>query len=278
MGQPEERAVPAGTRTDSHGEGSIGIEPQAQRARVVRESRRATWSDLEAQWAAVRKQPEATAELDALRGRYLEIARTAPARSALAQMANTRAEQLVLLAEAQRGAQELAALRGQLGQRSQAMVQIITDIQRRADYTAVGILNASVVYDGQRLPQLYRITDPQTSQTIAYVLPNESLPMGTMVGTLVGVKGGKEFDSALNINVIAPQVIELLTVRETPQVTRVEVKSEETKPATALAEKVAAPVTVPEKTPAAPPNGSSEDCPDDVPPGFVPDDPARTSR
>lgn len=279
LGQQEERAVPAGTRMDSHGEGSIGIEPHAQKARVVRESRRVTWADLEAQWEAVRTQPEAAAEIDALRGRYMELARTAPARSAMAQMATTRAEQLALLGEAQRGAQELAALRGQLSERSQAMYQIILDIQRRSDYTAVGILNASVVYDGQRLPQLYRITDPQTSQTIAYVLPNETLPMGTMVGTLVGVKGGKEFDSALNINVISPQVIELLIVRDTPQVSKVEVKSEQTKPATALAEKAPAPTTVPEAAPAAHPHGgASEDCPEEAPPGFVPDSPANTTR
>ena len=56
-------------------------------------------------------------------------------------------------------------------------------IQRRADYTAIGILNASSVYDGQRLPELYRICDPMTGATIAYVEPNADIPMATMIGT-----------------------------------------------------------------------------------------------
>lgn len=280
MGSEPARAVPAGTKTDSHGEGSIEAAP-AQPAAPKAVTRRATWTDLESQWEAVRQQPQATAELDALRARYNELAASAPAKSSLAHMARTRAEQLGLLQEAQRQAQELAAVRGKMSERTRAMYELIIEIQKSADYVAVGILNASVVYDGKTLPQLYRITDPQTSQTIAYVLPNESLAMGMMLGTLVGVKGGKEFDSALNLNVISPQVVELLTVRTTPQVTKVEVKSEQAQPATALAEKVPAPATKPEgASPAAPQGGPAaqpQDCPEDVPPGFAPDTPPSTT-
>jgi uncharacterized protein YgiM (DUF1202 family) len=291
LGTEPTRAVPAGTKTDSHGEGSIEAAPKATVTRTV--TRRATWTDLESQWEAVRAQPQATAELDALRARYNELAASAPAKSSLAHMARTRAEQLGLLQEAQRQTQELAALRGKSSERTRAMYQLVLDIQKRSDYVAVGILNASVVYDGKSLPQLYRITDPQTSQTIAYVLPNESLPMGTMLGTLVGVKGGREFDSALNMNVISPQVVELLTVRDTPQVTKVEVKTEQTQPASALAEKAPAPVTKPEgAAPAAAPGAAPEaspapgsggpasqpqDCPEEVPPGFAPDTPPTTT-
>lgn len=266
-------AVAANVRTDSHGEGSIGSD-SAPRARVVVESGRATWTDLESQWNAVRQQPQATAELDALRGRYVSLANTSPAKSALAQMASTRAEQLSLLQEAQKQSQELTGLKSKLSERQLAMIQMITDIQRRADYCAIGILNASVVYDGKSLPQLYRVTDPQTSQTIAYVLPNESIPMGTMLGTLVGVKGGKDFDSALNINVISPQVVELLTVRDKPQVTRVETKTETAAPATGLAEKVVAPVVVPAPAPAT---TEEDDCWDELPPLFEPETPPSTT-
>lgn len=239
------RAVPAGTKLSSDGEGAIEVAPRSQRAAVAKQSARASWADLEAQWEAVRQQPQAGAEVEALRGRYMELSRTAPANSALALMATARAEQLELISETQKQSQQLAAIKGQMTERQRAMIQIITDIQRRAEYTTVGVLNASVVYDGKRLPQLYRITDPQTSQTLAYVLPNENIPMGTMLGTLVGVKGGKEFDSALNLTVISPQVVELLTVRETPQVTAVEVKTDAAKPAEAVAEQVPAQTTTP---------------------------------
>lgn len=299
LGQAERKVAP-GTRTDSHGEGTIEAAPTrrgttaAAVAVPVRETPRSTWADLEAQWKAVRAQPQASAELDALRARYLELASNARDGGSIAHMANGRATQLELLMETQVQAREIVAAQNKQDERAKAMYQLVLDIQSRADYTAVGVLNASVVYDGERLPQLYRITDPQTSQTIAYVLPNESLAMGTMVGTLVGVKGGKEFDSALNINVISPQVIELLTVRQNPQVTRTLIQSETTAPAERLADKVVAPVPMPAPTPAASPAASPaaepapvrepmdspaepEPCPEDLPPGFAPDVPPTTT-
>ncbi|MBL9140280.1 MAG: SH3 domain-containing protein, partial [Phycisphaerae bacterium] len=48
LGQSE-RAVPAGTRMDSHGEGSIEV-ASTPKAPSVRETRISTWGDLEAQW------------------------------------------------------------------------------------------------------------------------------------------------------------------------------------------------------------------------------------
>jgi hypothetical protein len=112
------------------------------------------------------------------------------------------------------------------------------------------------VYDGQRLPELYRICDPMTSATIAYVEPNADIAMAPMIGTLVGVKGGKQFDPALRLTVISPLSIDILTQRDTPQVT----KTEATRPVEEAGKFVPA-TTAPEA-----PSPESALCPEDFTP------------
>jgi hypothetical protein len=122
----------------------------------------------------------------------------------------------------QQQVQEVQRAKVSADERRKGIAELVLNIERRAEYTAVGILNASAVYDGQRLPELYRVCDALTGATIAYVEPNADVPLATMVGTLVGIKGGKTVDPALRLTVISPMSVELLTQRDTPQVTRTE--------------------------------------------------------
>lgn len=189
-------------------------------------SRRSTLDDLESQFKAVRAQPQADAEFEALKAKYEELASANDASAGVKGMADVRSKQLSLLIETQTQVQELERKKASTDTNRKGIAELILNIQRRADYTAIGVLNASAVYDGNRLPELYRVCDPTTGATIAYVEPNPDIPMATMVGTLIGVRGGKAFDPALRLTVISPLSMELLTMRETPQV----IKSESTRP------------------------------------------------
>ena len=189
-------------------------------------SRRATLDDLESQFKAVRAQAQADAEFEALRAKYEELASANDAYGSVKGMADARARQLTLLIETQVQVQELERKKASADTNRKGIAELILNIQRRADYTAIGVLNASAVYDGSRLPELYRVCDPTTGATIAYVEPNPDIPMATMVGTLIGVRGGKSFDPALRLTVISPLSMELLTMRETPQV----IKTDSTRP------------------------------------------------
>ncbi len=217
LGQP---APNANTEATPKSEPELGAPAPAPKPRFV--SRRAALDDLERQFKAVRSQPDASAEFDALRAKYEELAEATEATGSVKGVANARAQQLRLLTETQYEMQSLERRKSEQDQNKQGIAKLILDIQRRADYTAIGVLNASAVYDGERLPELYRLTDPMTGATVAYVEPNADIAMGPMIGTLVGVKGGKEYDPALRISVIAPLAIELLTTRQSPQVTKTE--------------------------------------------------------
>ena len=200
-------------------------EPKAPAApRFV--SQRATLDELERQFSRVRAQPEASAEFAALKDKYVEFIDATEPTSSVRARASARAQQLKLLMETQETMQALESRKAQSDSNRREIAKLVLDIQRRADFTAIGILNASAVYDGNRLPELYRLCDPMTGATIAYVEPNPDIAMGPMLGTLVGVKGGSQVDPALRVTVISPLSIDLLTLRTTPQVT----KSEETRP------------------------------------------------
>lgn len=218
-------------------------------------SRRGTLDDLEAQFKAVRSQPEASAEFEALLPKYDELATAHDAASGVQGVAGARAKQLSLLIETQKGSQEIRRIDAKRNTNKQDIADLVLNIQRRSDFTAIGVLNASAVYDGERLPEMYRVCDPITGATIAYVEPNADIAMAPMIGTLVGVKGGKQYDPALRITVITPLSIDLLTQRDTPQVTR----SESTRPIAdagkfvpanvAVTAPASSPVTAPEATP-----------------------------
>jgi hypothetical protein len=217
LGQP---APNTQAETAAKPEPEVGSPAPAPKPRFV--SRRAALDDLEQQFRTVRAQPEAGAEFDALRAKYEELAAATESTGGVKGVANARVQQLRLLTETQQAMRTLERVKSEQDQNTQGIAKLILDIQRRADYTAIGVLNASAVYDGERLPELYRLTDPMTGATIAYVEPNADIPMGPMIGTLVGVKGGKEYDPALRISVISPLAVELLTTRQTPQVTKTE--------------------------------------------------------
>lgn len=185
-------------------------------------SRRSTFDDLEQQFKAVRSQPESGAEFDALRAKYEELAAAGEMPSSVKSLSGARAKQLSLMIETQTELQKLERTKAGIDSNKKGIAELVLNIQRRADFTAIGILNASAVYDGQRLPELYRICDPTTGATVAYVEPNADIAMAPMIGTLVGVKGGKSFDPALRLTVISPLSVDMLTLRDAPQVTKTE--------------------------------------------------------
>ena len=77
-------------------------------------------------------------------------------------------------------------------------------------YVAVGRLSASIVFAGGERPQLFRIQDPTTGRTIAYVRPDRDFDLWGMLDQLIGVVGTIEEDEALRLKVVEPKRIDLL--------------------------------------------------------------------
>jgi len=261
--KPVNASTTTETSTETTPAGSVTVTTTRSTTRTTAPTTTPTWTSsrttldgLERQFNAVRAEPEASAEYAALKGEYEKLAAESNAAGSVKGVANTRAQQISYMLEAQTATEEMRRTKASHEANKKGIADLILNIQRRADFTAIGILNASTVYDGQQLPELYRICDPMTSATIAYVEPNADIAMAPMIGTLVGVKGGKDFDPALRLSVIKPLSIDMLTQRDTPQVT----KTEATRPVEDAGK------FVPATTAPAAPSPESTLCPED----FVP--------
>lgn len=170
-------------------------------------------ADLEAALDRLRREDPATAEVGPLRQRYLEFADRPATSASERQVALARAEQLAIQEEAQVRLQQVQALLN----RNMADLEIIRNARQTMDarqpYIAVGRLNASTVYDGVRLPLLFRVQDPAGGQTIGYIEPGKGFDLTAMLGQLVGVVGKQGYDPALRVNIIEPTRIDVLGVR-----------------------------------------------------------------
>ncbi len=92
-------------------------------------------------------------------------------------------------------------------------------------YDIVGRLVPSAVYDGRRLPRMYRVRaagETGLVRTIGYLRDVPSLDLESKVGHVVGVVGKARFDEALHVRVITPARIDILRPAEssTPADTR----------------------------------------------------------
>ncbi len=181
---------------------------------LAAESRRATFATLEATWLKVKGQPIAEAELGALFAAYTALAADPACDAAMKARSDARTQQLAVQQEVQGKLRELANAKARLSGESEQISSVARAIEARSDYTAVGVLNASIVYDGTQLPLLYRLQDPSSGQTVAYIVPDEAFRLTSMLGTLIGVRGESCFDDALKLDTITPTTIDYLTPKK----------------------------------------------------------------
>ncbi len=86
------------------------------------------------------------------------------------------------------------------------------ELERTRGYQFVGRLVRSSVYDGARMPLMYRMVSVNESipRTLGYIVPDDALGIPTKLGEIVGVLGTSELDPALNLRIVTPTRIDVL--------------------------------------------------------------------
>ena len=184
------------------------------REQVVEKVRRTRFKDIDAVWQRVAKEPVETAELEQLRERFLALSEDPSTPRSESIAATRRAEQIAGRIDVQKGRHEIAARRQKANASGDGVANHELAMKTRQPWDAVGRLNASSVYNGERLPLLYRLQDQGTGQTIAYILPTPEFDLPSMLGLLIGVKGPMRYDESLRLNTIAPTQIGPLSSRD----------------------------------------------------------------
>jgi len=167
--------------------------------------------DLEAMYSKLLRQPKQTAEVDPLRQMYSIYADKFAKEGVEKSHANSRAAQLEIWAELQEKRIQLQAMRSRAKIGVREANEAAITLENSGDYQAVGVLVSSTIYDGKRLPKLFRLRDQITGRTIGYLAPSEDFNLVEMIGEVLGIKGERSYDGGLRLNVFTPQKIDILT-------------------------------------------------------------------
>lgn len=125
---------------------------------------------------------------------------------------STRLDALELRSKARALSLALANVDQALEKASESIGQTIARLSKGREYQVVGRLLPSTVYDGKRLPLMYRLVsiDSSSSRTLAYVAPEASLELDNKVGAIVGVLGESSLEPSQMVSVIHPASVDVL--------------------------------------------------------------------
>ena len=101
-----------------------------------------------------------------------------------------------------------------------AIRPVLEQYERQRIYTIIGRLIPSTVYDGTRLPLLYRVHSPEpgTSRTLGYLQadanmdPTGKLDLTGKLGQIVGVVGETRFDETLKATLITATKVDVVSL------------------------------------------------------------------
>ncbi|HEX2838249.1 MAG TPA: hypothetical protein VHN77_09010 [Phycisphaerales bacterium] len=177
---------------------------------------------LERTFQKVWKEPVLSSEVDELIGEYERAISEETAQNRKTAMGQ-RLEALKLRRDYRESLRRLEAQKASVDSRQQELNKQLDEWASNRVYTIVGVLQPSTVYDGQRLPGMYRIVSVGGSapKTLGYIKKGE-LDLDKYLGMIVGVIGDRTMDQSLQLNLINPVRVDPLrssldtTVTATP--------------------------------------------------------------
>jgi len=178
---------------------------------------------LSAAFDAVRRQETLGAEVDELVAAFERVLANTPD---TVDNESTRAwlqQRLTLLdirKRLQKSLQDIAAAQARLKEGNQQSAEAMAKLEAAAIYDYVGKLEKSAVYNGNRLPLMYRLVSigEGVPRTLGYIEPKDGLDLDRKLGVLVGVSGGGSQRADLRLSTIDATNVVVLRSEESDQV------------------------------------------------------------
>lgn len=188
--------------------------PVAPRPAEVEGLTAAELKDLEAAFESARKLPreELDVALDELLAEYQRAAHETD-EPVVTRALGQRIEWLELRIATRDQRRRLASVMAEVDQREADLQRRVEQWQDSRSFTIVGRLLPSRVYDGVRLPLMYRVESVEPlsySRTIGYIRPGEGDDLARYTGQVVGIRGLSGFDRELRMTIIEPREVEVL--------------------------------------------------------------------
>lgn len=221
---PSERIDPTPNRPTNQGP----VEPDVRESSQQPEDRDAlepmpSLEALSAAFDAVRRQGTLEAEVDELVAAFERVLANTPD---IQENASTRAwlqQRLSLLEIRKRlqvSLQEVAAAKARLEAGNEQTAEAMARLDASRIYDFVGRLEKSAVYNGDRLPLMYRLVSVGEGipRTLGYIEPAEGLELERKLGVLVGISGGATRRADLRLSTIGASSVVVLRSESTDNV------------------------------------------------------------
>lgn len=195
------------------GAGDVGTAQTSTTLAAPTERRVGDLKQLEAAFVEVVKQPVGTAEFGELIAEFQRAIDAVPAdKPGLKKPLQARIDYLNLRKDYQASVNAAEEARKGDAAMQEKVKAAVADLESTRIYTIIGTLQPSTVYDGSRLPRMYRVQSvgDVNPRTIGYITPQDDLNLDTKVGQVVGIIGQAQMDPSLRLNVIAPVRVDLL--------------------------------------------------------------------
>ena len=178
---------------------------------------------LSAAFDAVRRQGTLEAEVDELEAAFQRVLASTPD---IEENASTRAwlqQRLTLLEirkDLQESLQKVAEAKARLEAGNEQSAEAMAQLQAGRIYDFVGKLEKSAVYNGNRLPLMYRLVSVGEGipRTLGYIEPQEGLDLERKLGVLVGVTGAATQRADLRLSTIGASNVVVLRSEENQNV------------------------------------------------------------
>jgi len=193
-----------GTAPTTQPGGDVAAAPATQPADPVTVASD-TFDKLESDFKGANEKSITEQPIDQLLTGYQDLLKQDALPTSMRRIAESRVATLKLRGEAKADYLTAKAEQQKSMERRQALQAEKQEIEQRIKenqitvYAAVGTLRPSSLQRGNTM--MYRLTDPATGRTVAYIRTNDSKYAG-MLGQFIGVKGTINTDTALNMKFI----------------------------------------------------------------------------
>lgn len=194
------------------------VEPAPVQAPTETPAQRAvgTMNQLNNAFEALKRVPTEDAEISPLIAEYERFIGTlsdSAADSGWRRYAQSRVELLSARLELQNQLLAVKEAEAFAAKGFDQITQSVRLMQANPLYKVVGRLGASTVYNGENLPQMFRVQSVEggVGRTLAYVLPADGVDLAGKIGFIVGVVGDSRTDVVLGLPIIEPKRVDMLT-------------------------------------------------------------------
>jgi len=182
----------------------------------------ATPEQLSAAFEEVRKQPTLTAEIDELIAEYqrtIDARTSAGADQRVTNALRQRMELLKLRKDLQAQMVALEEARKAASEAGRDAAAEMAAVDKTRHYEVIGRLTTSSVYDGKKLPLMYRVQSvgDAVARTLGYLKPDPKMELEKKIGQIVGIAGESSMDSALKLNVLTATRVDVLAAAATQE-------------------------------------------------------------